>query len=194
MATKWRRSALSVFCLLAACAQNAQVQRDEPSRGGGTGAKLDRFALEVQVPAASGSGWNLLAHGGTLRSGDRYSLKLTVSEPLYLYAEQRSAGGTQWSWPPAGQRATVQSKSNPLLIPREGFLKLDGTKGTEWIHVVAATVSLSDEALQGELQRLAQEATRDEAEKSNSRNRGEPLRGGLDSRGIGGISFKINHE
>lgn len=194
MMARWGRRSVLVLFFLGACTGSAQVRPSEGNRHASSIVKLDRFALEVQVPSTSGSGWNLLANGGTLRSGDRYSLNLSVAEPLYLYAEQQSKSGTQWRWPRAGESAAVQEPTRPLLIPETGFLTLDTKPGMEWIFVVAATSPLSDEQLGAELQRLAKEARRNEPANSNSQNRGEPVRGGLDSRGIGGISFKINHE
>ena len=193
MVNQWIRSSLVLCCLLGACASNATLRPAETSRQT-RGVQLKRFALEVQVPSENGSGWNLLANGGALRSGARYSLALTVEEPLFLYVEQQSAKKTQWRWPLAGTSAERQSKSQALLIPTQGFLTLDEKPGTEWIHVVAATAPLSEEALRNEMQRLAQEAARNGAAESNSRNRGEPVWGGLDGRGMGSISFKIEHE
>lgn len=156
--------------------------------------QVNRFSLEVSHPSTDGGGSSLLPSGCTLRSGDQYSLRLTVAEPLYVYVEQHSSSVPVYRYPMVGQEAPQQSPRRVLLLPAEGFFRLDARPGLEAIYVVAARSPLSAEQLSVEIGQLAAQGIREVAETSNSRNRGEAIWGGLDGRGVGGLRFRIHHK
>lgn len=183
-----------VLGLLLGCAHSGTIPPTEPSRGQAESTQANRFALEVSVPSSDGGGSSLLASGSTLRSGDRYSLKVTVTQPLYVYVEQHGATGPSFRFPSPEQPAPQQTPQAALLLPVDGFFRLDAKAGTESIYVVAARAPLSAQQLATEIGRLAAQQAREVAEPSNSRNRGELVWGGLDEHGIGGVSFRIRHE
>jgi hypothetical protein len=180
---------LGVAGLSAACATRSLR---EQSRGG-------CFSLEVLLPSEGGAEPELLENGGTLRSGDRFALRLTVLEPLYLYVEHHAAsGGTGILHPSAPSQPAVTQPGLLLLVPSDGTLQLDERAGRESIWVVASRSLLSVEQARAAVKEAAtgQTTEREPPPTSTVRGtggRGKVLWGGLTESGLGVIRFRLSH-
>lgn len=178
---------LSLSLLLIGCPKPSQTPND----------KTGRFSLEVQLPKEGVLDPELLANGGTLRSGDRFALRLTVIEPLYLYVEQHAASGAISALhPPAADPPQTTVPGTALLLPASGSFQLDERIGRESIWVVASRSPLTPAQAGTAVSDAAATKTteRDPPPTTSVRGRGKVLWGGLDARGIGVIRFRLVHQ
>ncbi|MBL9006873.1 MAG: DUF4384 domain-containing protein [Myxococcales bacterium] len=180
---------VSVVGLATACPDRSL--RDQSKQG--------CFSLEVLLSKEGSSEPELLENGGTLRSGDRFALRLTVLEPLYLYVEHHAASGTAGTLhpsPPSPPLLTLPG--TPLTVPADGSLQLDDRTGRESLWVVASRTLLSVEQAQAVVKEASsgQTTEREPPPTSTVRGsggRGKVLWGGLRDSGLGVIRFRLNH-
>lgn len=186
------RSAL--LCALTIFILGCHHYRGVPSRD-----SSGQFSVEVLLPGDGTAEQARLPIGGTLRTGDRFSLRLSVIVPLYLSVVQQSASGQSTTLhPQPGAAPTVISVGTPLLLPAIGTFQLDERVGRETIWVVASTAGLSEETVREEIARAAATVTTErEPPPTSSTTGGRPgevLWGGLEPRGVGVVRFRMAHQ
>ncbi len=116
--------------------------------GGCGGAQV---TLQVQGLSLHAQSPQQLPVDGTLRSGDRFLLRVEAAAPAYVYAMRPLGAEINTLYPPQGSppRQAV-SAGAPLFIPGPGrYFELDRQTGRERIVVVASMEPLDERALYG---------------------------------------------
>lgn len=130
-----------LLCLVAAgCGASAQsAKRSEPAY----------LTLLLYNLGANGKGLTPVAPGGTLRSGERYAVRVEADRPAYLHLWQKS--GAQAPVPLLTTPLPLEPR-RALHLPEEGKeYALDQTSGLEQIFVLVAAAPLSEAQQRDEL-------------------------------------------
>lgn len=168
-------------------------------RGAPSRASSGQFSVELLLPGDGTAEQARLPIGGTLRTGDRFSLRISVVLPLYLAVVQQSASGESTPlYPQPGAAPAITAVGTPLLLPTVGTFQLDERVGRETIWVVASTARLPEETVREEIARAAATVTTERepppTSSTTSGRPGEVLWGGLEPRGVGVVRFRIAHQ
>lgn len=129
---------------LVSCAGPA-VQRTEqssvaaalqgPTRGAAT------VAMEVKWLPQDAASWQVLGPGGTLPSGARFTVRVELPSPMYLYVAQRGGDGAlSWLSPNEGAPESPASAAEVTQLPDGAgrWFSLDNKTGRETLFVIAA--------------------------------------------------------
>lgn len=177
-----------LFCIgqLAACA------------GPGAGMVAAQFSA---IPAGHEE-WRPLGRGQTLRSGDRYDVRIDTDRPVYVYvARIAPSGGFQLLFPRGGEGPRQVQPRDPLHVPTDApWFELDGDVGAEDLRVVASLSPLPAGRVKEEAIRPAAQRGREPPPIRTDKDRGqEVVRAWIEpqGKGAGGVAvvrFSFKHE
>ncbi|KOR33059.1 hypothetical protein TI05_03285 [Achromatium sp. WMS3] len=114
-----------------------QGKHNEPSRGPITDADIK---IEYKYSKPDGIGQDQeLKNGDTLRTGDRFTIHVTVNRDLYLYLYHFDATGTVTEvLSYSGKGNHFKTGDNFILPSSDENFELDDNIGTETIHAIAS--------------------------------------------------------
>lgn len=120
--------------------QSLALTRQDPARGGAT------VAMEVKWLPQNAVAWQVLPPDGTMPSGARFTVRVELPSPTYLYLAQRGEDGSlHWLAPNEGVPETPASSAEVAQLPDgEGrWFSLDNKPGRETLFVIAAAQTQS---------------------------------------------------
>ena len=183
------KAALFILSSLIGCV-GSPVKLTPPSK------EAPVVTLEMKSAAAGEAGWQAVAPGAILHSGEKFALKLEASQSLSFYVGQRSAGNeVSLIYPAAPNKSLYAEPGAATFIPKEGgWFRLDDHVGKEVIYVLVSTQQLERNAVLKRLREEPFEITREPPPVVEHRDRGPKVRTVLPKSGIAVLQFPFIHQ
>lgn len=109
--------------------------------------------MKSRLMVLSNQSWDGFRAGMVLHSQDRYTIRVQVQQPAYVYVQQALRGGNLHSlWPPQGDAAQPIAAAQEVEIPGAGLtFQLDEKPGDEFLYIITALSPLSPAQVEGEI-------------------------------------------